>query len=534
MTSLSSRARILGAIGIAFACGLVFAAGINITPGTFAQSRTPAPIIQSVKSLAETGSAFVSIAEHVTPAVVSIDAQSDARAAAVDPQAPRAQRGQRGQPPGVQPLPQGLDELFGLQPDTRPTEASGSGFIVSKDGYILTNNHVVTRNDRKTLADRVVVRLNDGRSFPAKVVGHDPETDVAVLKIDGNDFPTAVLGDDNASQVGEWVVAIGNPLGFLDFTVTAGIVSAKGRQPPGINQEKFGVSDFIQTDAAINPGNSGGPLVNIKGEVIGINSAIASQTGFYSGYGFAIPITLAHDVMNDLIKYGHLRAGMLGVQIGEVTDRDAGAAGLKAVKGVLVEAFPDGPESPAKNAGILPGDVIVQADGKPVDRVSQLQRMVRTHEPGETIVLDVMRFGTQKTFRVRVADRGDASAETALGRNPTPPASSKVSYDKLGIAVQVYTGQTDRLTGRGSSPDVRGLLVTDISTQGPANGLLFESDVLVQVLGPGAQKDIRTEDDLRGVLSKLGSGDFVSLWVRSVDPRAASQPYRVVTLKMPK
>src|SRR3954466_11509251 len=226
----------------------------------------------------------------------------------------------RGGQPCIAP---GIEDFFRQfeqqAPREQVQEASGSGFIVSKDGYILTNNHVVAD------ADKVTVTLLDKRSFDAKVIGRDPTTDVAVIKIDGSNLPVASMGDDNNARVGQWVVAIGNPLGFA-FTVTAGIISAKGRPLPGLLEGKYAITDYIQTDAAINPGNSGGPLVNIRGEVIGINSAIASSTGFYAGYGFAIPVTLAKQVMDDLIAYGKVRRAVIGVAIANATAADARAA----------------------------------------------------------------------------------------------------------------------------------------------------------------------------------------------------------------
>jgi len=265
-----ARARFGAAVAIAFASGIVFASGFDLTRFGYAQSRgtSAKPTVQEVKPIADASNAFVSIAEHVTPAVVSIQAERDAKQSVQ--RSPR-----RNGPPGLEDFFQKFD------PRSAPAEASGSGFIVSKDGYILTNNHVVED------FDRLNVTLTDHRVFKAKVVGRDPTTDVAVIKIEGKDLPTATLGNDESARVGEWVLAIGNPLG-LDFTVTAGIVSAKGRgstELQGLNRDAYAITDFIQTDAAINPGNSGGPLVNSRGEVIGINSAIASQTGYYAGYG---------------------------------------------------------------------------------------------------------------------------------------------------------------------------------------------------------------------------------------------------------
>ena len=271
-----ARARFGAAVAIAFASGIIFASGFDLTDFGYAQSRPASnatkPSVQEIKSIADASNAFVTIAEHVTPAVVSIQAERDISTSTNQ----QRQTPRRNAQPGLEDFFQQFDPR---QQQQQPREASGSGFIVSKDGYILTNNHVVDG------FDRVNVTLTDHRVFRAKVVGRDPDTDVAVIKIDGSNLPTAALGNDEGARVGEWVLAIGNPLG-LDFTVTAGIVSAKGRGGAdlrGLGRGAFSITDFIQTDAAINPGNSGGPLVNSRGEVIGINSAIASGTGYYSG-----------------------------------------------------------------------------------------------------------------------------------------------------------------------------------------------------------------------------------------------------------
>ena len=422
MPSVLSRAGLGGAVIGAFAGGLVLASAFDRTPFGYAQT-TSKPSAQDVRSLAEQSNAFVSIAEHVTPAVVSISSERNRPVAAA-------------QPPRGRNAPPGMEEFFRqFEPRQQgPVQSSGSGFIVSKDGYIMTNNHVVED------ADRVTVTLNDRRVFPARVVGRDPTTDVAVIKIDGGSLPYTQFGDDETLRVGEWVVAIGNPLD-LENTVTAGIVSAKGRSIQNLldrntprGQGSLAITDFIQTDAAINPGNSGGPLVNIRGEVIGINSAIASPTGFYSGYGFAVPITLAKEVMDDIVRYGRVRRAVLGVGINSVTPNDAAAAGLKTIAGVRVDSY-SGDDSPAKTAGLQIGDIITAINGRPVDRVNALQRVVRTREPGETVEVTVQRFGTQRTFKVRLAEAPGERAVAQRDAEVAAPRPGGVASGKLGIAI---------------------------------------------------------------------------------------------------
>ena len=520
MKPVLSRLRFGGAVIAAFLCGLLFAAGFDLTPFSHAQTRggVSKPPVQQVKPLADAGEAFVAIAEHVTPAVVSIDATSDL-----------PQSAQRGRVPGGRLPPgfEGFEELFPQQRD-RPLSSSGSGFIVSDSGYILTNNHVVTGPDRRTAADRVTVRLNDGRSFRARLIGNDPETDVAVLKIDGVGFPKVAMGDDHSARIGEWVVAIGNPLG-LDFTVTAGIVSAKGRSPTGLRDtSSYAVTDFIQTDAAINPGNSGGPLVNAKGEVIGINTAIASGTGYFSGYGFAIPIGLARDVMDDLIRYGRVRASVLGVAVREVNEQDAGMLGLSTIAGVVVNQATEG--SPAERAGLRPGDVIVNIDGQPIDRVSTLQRAVRQHEPGEAVKVEFVRFGGErKTVSIRVAEREGQSAAPRRVENRPATATGPLPT-KLGIVGAPYVPGSEPRAVPGS---IAGVRVMEVLPNGPAAGLLDnggQTDVIVEILAPGNRRPVRTPDELVNAISGLKAGDYISLYVQSLDPRSVS--LRVVNVRI--
>ena len=493
-----ARARYGMAVITAFLCGLIFASALDLTQFGHAQQgqqrEDTRPVQQEVKPLLEVSNAFVSIAQDVTPAVVSIQSVRETRRATT--RSPRLQ------------VPPGMEDLFRDFEDqqNRPREGSGSGFVVSADGYILTNHHVVEE------ADRVTVRFVDDRTFPAKVVGSDPSTDIAVLKIEGANLPVVHLGDDTQMRIGDWVLAIGNPLG-LDFTVTAGIVSAKGRSIRGLLPERYAITDYIQTDAAINPGNSGGPLVNIRGEVIGINSAIASQTGLNAGYGFAIPVTLAKQVMEELIEYGRVRPPILGVTINEVDAVDARAAGLEQVRGVKVEGF-GGADSPAEKAGMQHGDIIIAAAGKPVDRVSTLQRIIRSHKPGETVPVEVMRFGKKHTFRVRLGELEQPTEVASARPRPsgTTPAPEPVRYEKLGFSVEPIPAAVVRASAalRGNA---RGVIVTSVSATGPAYGRLQSNDIIIEVVNPGPRRDIRTVEDLEKVLSGLKSGEYVSVVV---------------------
>ncbi|HZS61751.1 MAG TPA: trypsin-like peptidase domain-containing protein, partial [Gemmatimonadaceae bacterium] len=270
------------------------------------------------------GVSLAPLAKQVTPAVVAIQSvfKPDSNARMMEgPQIPPGLL-----PPGMQIPEQPQEPMRGL----------GSGFIVSPDGYILTNNHVVAN------AERVTVGLPDGRIFTAKVIGRDPSTEVAVVKIDATGLPTLTLGDDSTTQVGDGVMAVGNPLG-LEFTVTSGIISAKGRSGSlrDLFQPRYAVVDFLQTDAVVNPGNSGGPLVDMQGRVIGINTAIASPTGTFTGYSFAVPISIARIIMDEIRKDGHAHHAILGVAVQDVGPADAHAAGLSAIRGVLISALPD-------------------------------------------------------------------------------------------------------------------------------------------------------------------------------------------------
>jgi serine protease Do len=444
------------------------------------ESYTPLPAIHS---------RFAEIARRVTPAVVSISSEFSPEVAA------RMEGDQQQIPPGFLPpgfLPPGMQQ----QPQQEsPVRATGSGFLVSSDGYIMTNNHMVDG------ASKVRVTLLDHRIFTAKIVGHDPSTDVALIKIDGSNFPTVQLGNDSTVQVGDPVIAIGNPLG-LDFTVTSGISRAKGRadELADFFNAKYAVVDFLQTDAVINPGNSGGPLVDMQGKVIGMNTAIASPTGVYAGYGFAIPISIARNVTNDLRQYGEVHRGILGVSIQNVGPADAQAAGLDKIDGALVGGFTSD-TSPAKKAGLEPGDIILGVNGRPVSRVSELQGMMLAYKPGETVTLDVMRYGKRHTFKVTL---GALPSESTMAQAGNTTGGAQSPTQVLGISVANVTPaiaqQLDLPAG------VTGLAVADVDPNGLAAGQLAPRDVIEATLGGGNRQPVRSVEDLRKAIASAKGG----------------------------
>ena len=496
-----------GLVALAFALGLLFAGLLDLPSRSSAQvqgrqaspiAQVPAPSIPAAKPLQDLSEAFAAVAEHVKPTVVYI-------------------RSQRTEQTTRQRVPPGMERFFPRfrqQPDIE--QGSGSGFVISGDGYILTNNHVVEG------AEQVTVRLLDRREFKAKVIGTDANTDVAVLKIDAKGLQPVALGNSDDARVGEWVLAIGNPLGEgLTFTVTSGIVSAKGRALQGLPGRGQGsIQDFIQTDAAINPGNSGGPLVSVRGEVIGINSAIASETGFYSGYGFAIPINLARTVMNQLIETGSVHRAALGVSIDNVTLNDAAYVGLPEIRGVVVKDIPTD-DSPAKAAGILPGDVIIAVDGKPVERVGQLQQVIGFRKPGEVVKVEVARKGgVRKTFNVKLQALNDqpqlAAADQGDSDNADNTAGSAVN--RLGVSVEPVTADVAQQLQLPTN--MRGLVVTDVTPGGPSWQTLYDDpqnngpDIILSV----EDKPVRTEADLRNALKAEKPGSIVTLGI--YNPRA--------------
>src|SRR5688572_8690403 len=334
-----------------------------------------------------------------------------------------------------------------------PGQGIGSGFIISADGYILTNAHVVAESNE------VVIRLADAREFKGKIVGTDTRTDVALLKVTATGLPTVTLGNSENLKVGEWVAAIGSPFGFVN-TITAGIVSAKGRSLP---DENF--VPFIQTDVAVNPGNSGGPLLNLKGEVVGINSAIYSRTGGYMGVSFAIPIEVALDVSRQLQQTGKVTRGRLGVQIQALTPELAKSFKLNDTKGVLVATVEPG--SPAAKAGVEAGDVILAFEGKPVTSANELPRVVAATKPGTTVTLDLWRSGARRQVKATLAEfPSDAVAK----QQATP---ERQASNQLGVAVRELAPAQRKALGIDY-----GLIVENVSAQ---SGQLQRGDIIIAV-----------------------------------------------------
>ncbi|MFN3586840.1 MAG: DegQ family serine endoprotease [Moraxellaceae bacterium] len=354
---------------------------------------------------------FTPLAEEAGGAVVNISASAKSRS--------------RGAPQEVPDIfRRFFGDDFGFAPAPRERQSFGSGFIISSDGYVLTNNHVVQG------ADKVTVRLSDRRELDAEVVGTDERSDVALLKIDGRDLPALRIGDPEKLKVGEWVMAIGSPFGF-EYSVTAGIVSAKSRSLPSDSYVPF-----IQTDVAINPGNSGGPLLNMKGEVVGINSQIYSRSGGFMGLSFAIPIDVAMDVVAQLKKDGVVSRGYLGVIIQEVTKDLAEAYGLPKPAGALVAKVM--PDTPAAKAGLQDGDVITHFNGREIGLSSDLPQMVGRAKVGEKYPLTVMREGKPLTLTFEVAVMPDDQEAAA---NKSRNAEKKPDINRLGISIRDLNAQ---------------------------------------------------------------------------------------------
>ena len=412
-----------------------------------------------------------------------------------------------------------MSQLFGdffgqrMPRSNTPQRASGSGVIISTDGYIVTNNHVVSK------ADKIEVTLNDHRIFTAKIIGTDPNTDLALIKVEGTNLPIVKLGNSDNARVGEWVLAVGNPFN-LTSTVTAGIVSAKGRGIGILGRDDedqqtspFGgrmrrqqapaapkgapIESFIQTDAAINPGNSGGALVNTKGELIGINSAIASHTGSYEGYGFAVPINLAKKVLNDIKEYGAVKRGFIGVQFRELNGDAAKDLNIDRNVGLYVSEVLGG--SGAEQAGLKQGDIIIKVEGNTVYESSDLQERVGRLKPGDKIRLTVLRNNAERVVDVTLK----AESGTPAPRTAAVSKSAAELYNRLGASfVPVSGAQKARLRING------GVVVTQVRPGGLFDESYIESGTIITSIN---KQPINTVADIDKAITNLKDGKILNI-----------------------
>ena len=433
---------------------------------------------------------FTDLVEQVSPSVVNIRTSEKAKTAAagggideqmleffrrfgipVPPNMPRGPRSDRAPAPQEEAQPRGV----------------GSGFILTPDGFIMTNAHVVEG------ADEVIVTLTDNREYKAKIVGSDKRTDVAVVKIDATGLPAVKIGDSSRLKVGEWVMAIGSPFG-LENTVTAGIVSAKQR-------DTGDYLSFIQTDVAINPGNSGGPLINMRGEVVGINSQIYSRSGGFQGISFAIPMDEAARVSDQLRSTGKVTRGRIGVQIDQVSKEVAESIGLGKAQGALVRGVEAG--APADKAGIEAGDIITKFDGKQIDKSTDLPRLVGNVKPGTKSVVTVFRRGSTKDFSVVVAEvEAEKPVRKAAGPEPKPPVAGPAQV--LGLAVsEISDAQKKELK-------IKGGVKVDTAEGAAARAGLREADVIIAI----ANTEITNVKEFEAALAKLDKSKAVNVLLR--------------------
>jgi serine protease Do len=455
-------------------------------PAATVPAGTPAPT-PNVEGVLRALPDFSPLVEKYGPAVVNVEVVEK----------PQPGNGM----PGLSPNDPFYDffKRFGIPgPDQQPrgnqppVRGAGSGFIVSSDGYILTNTHVVAN------ADEVTVRLTDRREFPAKVIGADDRTDVAVIKINATNLPTVRLGDPTKIKPGQWVLAIGSPFGF-ENSATAGIISATSRSLPSDNYVPF-----IQTDVAVNPGNSGGPLFNMSGEVIGINSQIFSRTGGYMGVSFAIPIDVARNVEDQLVKTGHVVRGRIGVTIQDVNAQLAESFGLDRPRGALVSSVEK--DGPAAKAGLNPGDVILAVDGHPIERFGELSGDIAAMKPGSDATLQVWRQGKQEAISVKIAELKEQDQQAAANVPSGKPSAHQTDQaTQLGLTVRsLDPAEKEQVQTTGT------LVVEDVAGPAAAAGVQ-PGDIILGING----KRVKTAKELQDAAKS--SGKNVALLIQRDD-----------------
>ena len=456
----------------------------SMLPGTlFAEN-------SGIESLKKTGKAFASVARQVSPSVVYIQAEKTRQSSQVY---------RYGSPFNDDLFRRFFGDRLFVMPDgdrapKRIEQSQGSGFIFSLDkglfsdkAFILTNNHVVEG------AEKIKVTFKNGREMNARIKGADPKSDIAVLEINANDIPSLKLGDSNKLEVGEWVVAIGNPFG-LDHTLTAGVVSAKGRTSLGINDYE----DFIQTDAAINPGNSGGPLVNLDGEVVGINTAIFSRSGGYMGVGFAIPINMAKGVAEQLMNGGEVTRGYLGIVIQNLTAELADSLGINSTQGILVAQVSE--DSPAEKAGLQQGDVIVRYLGEAISDTGSFRNKVSLTRPGSKADIEVIRNGRNLTVNATIGELNDKVASAD---------STTLQSEKLGFSVQTLSPD---LAEQFKTQTSKGVVVTEVKPGSLADMAGIAVGTVIHEIN---RNKIETAQQFKESLSRAESSRKVLLLISS-------------------
>ncbi|HEY9188204.1 MAG TPA: Do family serine endopeptidase [Bacteroidota bacterium] len=494
---------ILLLVGALFGAFMIF--GFDGTNSTYAQGvkigkDKPS---EAILNLQATSDAFVAIAKEITPKVVTIEVTTKpSKSSKKD-----------------------LNEFFKFfgpdfeLPDQQPQHGAGSGVIISSDGYILTNNHVVKDADEN---NGIKVTTFDRKIFYAKIIGTDEYTDLAVIKVDAKNLEPAYLGNSDEVQVGQIVLAVGNPLG-LNSTVTHGIISALGRNINIIDDKRtgYGIENFFQTDAAINPGNSGGALVDLKGAVIGINTAIATSTGYNQGYGFAIPINLAKKVAEDIIKTGKVRRGFIGIKMDNrmIDETTAKALGLSKATGVLVQEVVSG--GAADKAGIKSGDVLLEVDGKEVSSPSQLQEIVARKHPGDEVKLKIFRdgktFDKVVTLMSKMEDSSLAESSTTKEEETTTKSNkTEATFDNIGLSVKNMTSEE-----KSKYKVDYGILVTKAKNFGIAQSRgIIEGTVITDVIKKGSTIPIKTVGDFEKIIKESKSGDAFMVRLKTeIGPR---------------
>ncbi len=426
--------------------------------------------------LQDTSKAFTSVAKKAIPAVVYIKSKHNGRYSSSSDNYDN-------------PYEYFHDEFFRRffgQPNAQPQVISGSGAIVSKDGYILTNNHIIQD------ANNIFVVLNNGEEYEAKVIGSDPRTDLAVIKIEGKDFPYLSFGNSDDLEIGEWAIAIGSPFQF-QATLTVGVISAKGRQ----NLKITDIEDFIQTDAAINPGNSGGPLLNLQGEVIGINTAIASQSGGYMGIGFAIPSNMAKHVMKEIIENGKVTRGHLGIVLEPIDKEKADALDLEKAEGVIItEVLKD---SAAEKSGLKPGDVIIAYNNRPIKSMASFKNDIANLKPKDKISLTIIRNNKKKNIDVILGQ--DAESKTLSKEAP-----------ELGIEVSNVEDVSPEILKKWQyDPNIEGVIITSIKQGSIAHRSGLKPGMIIMQVNNQKIKDL---SDFNKVMSNFDKKRHILLLVK--------------------